>query len=90
MVNWSSTRLTEIVSFGICPGGPLSVVGSGGTPVFCENTFELIICVSVFSMLSLIIVSLTFRSPVPWLSCLNLEMKVQNDISFSVMIVLTN
>ena len=45
---------------------------------------------SAFNESSLTIDPPTCKSPMPWLSCLSFEMKVQNDFGLSVMLVVRN
>ena len=45
---------------------------------------------SAFNASALTIDPLTCKSPMPWLSCLSFEMKVQNDFGLSVMLVVRN
>ena len=54
----------------------------------CEDTFELI--ASAFCLSSLIMFPAILRSPIPWLSCLSLEMKLQNAFVLSVIVVVRN
>ena len=64
--------------------------GNGILPSSVYTLLNFSFRASAFNASAVTIDPLTCKSPMPWLSCLSFEMKVQNDFGLSVMLVVRN
>ena len=90
LFSWSNTPLIEISNLWISPYGLSPSFGSGILPSAVYTLLNCSFNASAFNESSLTIDPPTCKSPMPWLSFLSFEMKVQNDFGLSVMLVVRN
>ena len=92
LFSWSNTPLIEICNLSISPLWTSPRFGNGILPssVYIYTLLNCSFRASAFNASSLTIDPLTCKSPMPWLSCLSFEMKVQYDFGLSVMLVVMN
>ena len=69
---------------GISPYGLSFIYGDFDFPSSVKTLLNYLFKASAFSVISLMMFPAMWRSHVPWLSCLSLQMKLQNGFGFSV------
>ena len=88
--SWSCTPLSEIFNLGIFHCGLSFRFGKLEFPSCVKTLLNLLPKASAFCLSSLIMFPAMLRSPIPWLACLSLEMKLQNAFGLSVIAVVRN
>ena len=76
--SWSCTPLSEVGSLGIFPCRLSFRFGNLECPSCVKTRLSRLPKASAFCLSSLIMFPAMLRSPIPWLSCLSLKMKLQN------------